>query len=201
MFKLSEIKTDKKRFFLDLISKLIEYPKEHEPKVYIGGTGDSHQSWAEKLYIGGELGVISTSEKVGNVLVVIVGMIINGNYTYMQDMLSGNIWERRWDEECDKFYDGERYETEIKFREHIKEQKKKFASKEAWEKFFADDITMKDIFKLGDAEDCNSSHPLHEKSTIILNDNKTKIMIDPKRMNLWDIDRIYAYLMETDTFM
>lgn len=95
MFNLSSLYSNEtyKTLLLAVLKEVATYPHEHEDKVYIGGTIDSNQSLSERQYLSGMLGVVANSEKVGNILVMIVGMIIDDNYEYLLSMLSEHQFE------------------------------------------------------------------------------------------------------------
>jgi hypothetical protein len=89
MFALEDLYDNKsyKSFLLKVLDELKTYPPENEDRIYVGGTVDSNQSFAERQYTTGVLGVIASSEKVGYALVMILGMIIDNNYSYVLTML------------------------------------------------------------------------------------------------------------------
>lgn len=89
-FQLESLQTNPsyKNFLLSLLDKLATYHTQEE-KIYIGGgIIDPNQSLSlsEKQFLRGMLGVIASSEKIGNVLINIIGMIIDNNYGYILDM-------------------------------------------------------------------------------------------------------------------
>lgn len=66
-----------KEFLLSLLDQLATYPPDKGgEKIYVGG----------RQFIQGMSGVVASSEKVGNVLIEIVGMIIDDNYDYILSM-------------------------------------------------------------------------------------------------------------------
>ena len=89
MFDLSLLYSNEtyKPFLLAVLEEIATYPREHEDKIYIGGSNNTHYCFSEREYNSGMLGVIASSKKMGNVLVMIVGMIIDENYEYVLNML------------------------------------------------------------------------------------------------------------------